>query len=145
LGRIAIMANNGLEIKGAGGSEGGIIQFIIGLAMMLGGGYLFLNSIHVMSSFGMGYGLYRMGGMNITSGMVLIPFMIGIAMVFYDSKNYFGWVLAIGSVLALVFGVIATTRFTLSGMSLFDLLMILVLFFGGLGLLLNSLRDPENA
>ncbi|HHO55856.1 MAG TPA: hypothetical protein ENK21_05660 [Trueperaceae bacterium] len=81
--------------------------------------------------------------MNITSGMVLIPFMIGIAMVFYDSKNYFGWVLAIGAVLALVLGVISSTRFTLSGMSLFDLLMILVLFFGGLGIFLNSLRNLE--
>ena len=139
------MANNGLQIKGAGGSEGGIIQFIIGLAMMIGGGYLFLNSIHVMSNFGMGRGLYRMGGMSITTGMVLIPFMIGIAMVFYDSKNYFGWVLAIGSVLALVLGVIASTRFTLSGMSLFDLLMILVLFFGGLGIFLNSLRNLEDS
>ncbi len=139
------MANNGLQIKGAGGSEGGIIQFIIGLAMMIGGGYLFLNSIHVMSNFGMGRGLYRMGGMSITTGMVLIPFMIGIALVFYDSKNYFGWVLAVGSVLALVLGVIASTRFSLSGMSLFDLLMILVLFFGGLGIFMNSLKNMDSS
>ena len=143
MGRIVIMANNGLHIDGAGGSQGGVIQFLIGLAMMVGGGFLFLNSIHVTSSFGMGYGLYRMGGMSITSGMVLIPFMFGIAMVFYNSKNYFGWVLAVGSVLALVFGVLASTRFTLNGMSAFDLLMILVLFFGGLGLFLNSLRNLE--
>jgi len=66
-------------------------------------------------------------------------------MVFYDSKNYFGWVLAVGSVLALVLGVIASTRFTLSGMSLFDLLMILVLFFGGLGIFMNSLKNMENS
>ena len=42
---------------------------------------------------------------------------------------------------ALVFGVLQNTTFSLSGLSLFDLIVILVLAFGGLGIFLASLRD----
>lgn len=129
--------------RGAGGTEGGIVQFILGLAMMIGGGYLFLDSIRVTSGFGLGGGLYRFGNFNLTSGMLLIPFMFGIAMVFYNRKNYLGWVLAAGSVLALVFGVLRSIRFEFTNMSAFDLLLILVLLAGGIGIFLNSLRNLD--
>ena len=128
---------------GAGGSRGGIMQFFLGLAMMIGGGYLFLDSIQIISGFGMGHRLYSFGGFNLTSGMVLIPFMIGVTMIFYSSRNYLGWLLATGSLIALTFGAIRSVQFALTGMSAFDLLTILVLFFGGLGLFLNSLRPIE--
>ena len=127
--------------KGAGGSSGGIMQFFIGLVMMIGGGYLFLDSIHVTSGFGRG--LYSFGGFQLTSGMLLIPFIFGIAIIFYNRKNYLGWLLMVGSVVALVFGVLRSVRFVMQGISAFDLILILVLFAGGLGLFLNSLRKLE--
>lgn len=129
--------------KGAGGSSGGIMQFFIGLVMMIGGGYLFLDSIHVTSGFGFGRGLYSFGGFQLTSGMLLIPFIFGIAIIFYNRKNYLGWLLMVGSVVALVFGVLRSVRFVMQGISAFDLILILVLFAGGLGLFLNSLRKLE--
>jgi hypothetical protein len=129
--------------RGAGGTDGGIVQFFVGLALMIGGGYLFLDSVQVTTGFGLGYGLYRFGNFNLTSGMLLIPFMAGIAMIFYNNRNYFGWVLAGGSLVALLFGVLRSINFVLRGMSAFDLLLILVLFAGGLGMFLNSLRKLE--
>ncbi|CAA0091159.1 Uncharacterised protein [BD1-7 clade bacterium] len=130
-------------MRGAGGTSGGIGQFFIGLFMLVAGGYLLLNSIVVRSSFGFGYRLYSYGGYGVTSGMVMFPFIIGIAMVFYNSRNPFGWILSLGSVAALVAGVISSIRFSMVGMSAFDLIMILVLGFGGLGLFLRSLRDID--
>lgn len=129
--------------RGAGGTEGGMVQFFIGLAMMIGGGYLFLDSVRVMSNFGFGRGIYSFGNFNLTSGMLLIPFMAGISMIFYNNKNYFGWVLAGGSLIALLFGVLRSINFVFNGMSAFDLIIILVLFAGGLGLFLNSLRSLD--
>ena len=38
-------------MKGAGGSSGGVGQFFIGLIMMIGGFYLFLNAISVSTNF----------------------------------------------------------------------------------------------
>ena len=127
--------------RGAGGSEGGLGRFLIGLAMMIGGGYLFLDSIMVVSGFRWGYGLYRFGGFQLTTGLLLIPFMFGIGFIFYQSKNPIGWILSGGSLLALVFGVIRSIQFNMVRMSAFNLLVILTLFFGGLGLFLSSLKD----
>ena len=81
------------------------------------------------------------GNYGISGGMVLIPLMFGIGMVFFNAKNIFGWILFIGSITALIFGVIASLHFSFATMSAFDLLVILVLAIGGLGLFLRSLRS----
>ena len=127
-------------MKGAGGTNGGEISFLVGLVMMCGGFYLLLSSIVVRAQFGIGYHLYSLGGFGITSGMVMIPFLFGVGMIFYNSRNLFGWLLAVGSLTALIFGVIASVNFSFRHMSAFDLIVILVLSFGGLGLFLRSLR-----
>ena len=126
---------------GAGGTSGGLGRFFIGLAMLIGGVYLLLNSISVYSHYGFGARLYSMRGIGVTSGMIMIPFMFGVGMMFYNSKNIFGWILAGGSLLALVFGVISSIQFTFQSMSAFDLIVILVLTAGGLGIFLSSLRS----
>ena len=126
--------------RGAGGSDGGTGTFLIGLIMMIGGGYMLLNGIIVRPNFGMGSRVFGIGGVPITSGMVLIPFMFGVGMIFYNSKNWIGWLLAGGSLVALIFGVIANMTLQFARMSAFDLIVILVLFVGGLGLFLRSLR-----
>ena len=128
-------------MRGAGGTDGGQAQFLVGLVMMCGGFYLLLNAIVVRSGFGLGYGLYSFGGFNVTSGMVMIPFIFGVGMIFYNAKNLLGWLLAGGSLIALVFGVIASVNFTFRSMTAFDLIVIFVLCFGGVGLFLNSLRQ----
>ena len=126
--------------RGAGGSDGGTGSFLIGLIMMIGGGYLLLNGIVVRPNFGIGSRVFGIGGVSITSGMVLIPFMFGVGMIFYNSRNWAGWILAVGSMVALVFGVIANMTLQLERMSAFDLIVILVLLVGGIGLFLRSLR-----
>ncbi len=135
-------------MKGAGGTSGGLGQFFIGLVMMCGGFYLLLNAISVNASFAMGarlYGISAFGGhYNITSGMIMLPFMFGIGLIFYNSKNILGWILAIGAITALIFGVIASIRFSFRAMSAFDLITILVLSIGGLGLFLRSLKSFDN-
>jgi len=136
-------------MRGAGGTSGGLGQFFIGFIMMCSGFYLLLNSINVTSSFGMGarlYGFSAMGGnYSITSGMIMFPFIFGVGLVFYNSKNVLGWLLAIGSIAALIFGVIASIRFNFRSMSAFDLITILVLAIGGLGLFLRSLKSFDDS
>lgn len=131
-------------MKGAGGTDGGIGQFFIGFIMMSAGTYMLLNAIRVTSHFGMGmrmYGFSAFGGQyGLTSGMIMIPFIFGIGFIFYNSRNPLGWLLSCGSLVAMVFGVISTIQFSFRTMTAFDLIVILVLAVGGLGLFLNSLR-----
>ena len=132
------------HVRGAGGSEGGVGRFFIGLTMMVGGGYLFFSSIHVTHQFSFGHSIFRVGGFSVTSGLVLVPFVFGIGLIFYNSKNILGWILAASSLVMLGFGVLARINFRFERMSAFSLMMILVLFIGGLGLMLSSLRKLDS-
>ena len=128
-----------MPYRGAGGTRGGEGAFFIGIAMMIAGGYLLLNGIVLRPSFGLGMVAFRLGGVPVTTGLILIPFIFGVGLIFYNGRNWLGWLLAIGSVIALVAGVLANIQLQFSAMSVFDLLVILVLLFGGLGLFLRSL------
>ena len=133
-----------MRVTGAGGTEGGIGRFLIGFIMMIAGGYLFLNSINVSSNIHLGYGFrHSFSSFNSfsTSGYVLLPFLFGICMVFYNAKNIIGWMLILTSTIMLIFGIITGLNFRITNMSSFMLISILVLLLGGIGLLLSSLRS----
>ena len=127
-------------MTGAGGTEGGIGRFFGGLAMLLVGFYLLLSSVRVTSGFGLGHTLFGVGGVGVTGGMILIPMLIGVGMIFYDRRGIFGWILAVGSFLAMLAGIIASVRFRLWNVSAFDLIVMVVLIAGGAGILLSALR-----
>lgn len=133
-----------MSVSGAGGTSGGIGSFFLGVCMMCGGFYLLLQSIVVSAPFSLGSSLYHVsamgGSIGITSGMLLIPLIFGIGFVFYNAKNPLGWLLFLGSLVAIIFGVLANLQLSFRQMSLFDLLVVLVLSFGGVGLFLRSLR-----
>jgi hypothetical protein len=128
-------------MNGAGGTSGGTGQFFLGLTMMCGGFYLLLNGIVVSSAFGWGTRLFGIGGVGITGGIILIPLIIGVGLIFYNARNVLGWLLAVGALAAMLFGVIASLSLSLRTMTAFELICILVLAFGGLGLFLRSLRN----
>jgi hypothetical protein len=134
-------------MKGAGGTNGGIITFFLGIVMFVLGLYLFLKNITIMNSFGMGTTLLSFGSghhFNITTGYILIPFVFGIGFIFYNSKNFIGWILTIGSLALLVFGMLSSFQFRWQSLSAFDTIIILVLLFGGLGLFIKSLAQSKS-
>ena len=126
--------------RGAGGTDGGIGSFLIGFIMICVGGYMLLNGIILRPQFGFRTAIFTLGGWPITSGMIFVPFIFGIGMIFYNGRNLIGWGLTIGSVAAMIFGVIASTQLQLRPMTAFELIVILVLLVGGIGLFLRSLR-----
>jgi len=129
--------------RGAGGTPGGSLSFMLGLIMACVGAYLLLDNIVVSHSWGLGMPLYRVGlggGFNVTGGALLVPFIFGVGWIFYDARAPWGWVLACGALVAIIFGVLMTLNISLRTMSLLNLLIILVLTVGGLGLFARSLR-----
>lgn len=125
-------------MKGAGGSEGGLGQFFVGLAMVIAGSYLFLQRVSVSS------GYWDFGGRN-AFGLSLIPLLVGIAMLFFNGKSVPGRLLTGGGFLIIVVGIIANMRVYFGPASLFDTLLILGLMAGGIGLVARSLRDIGSA
>jgi len=93
-----------------GGKEGGMVLFVCG-ALLLGLGlYLLLHSVHVVQhgagaiSRGLGGGR-RGGGMGETTsmGIIFVPFLIGVGVLFYDAtKKWAWWICGIGFAILLI-------------------------------------------
>jgi hypothetical protein len=117
------------------------VSFVLGLLMALSGGYLLLSHITVSHMFSFGYPLYHLPfgpRWGLTTGTMLIPLVAGIGFIFYNAKSMFGWVLAGGTLAAIVFGVLMSLTITMRAMSLLDMLLLLVLVGGGLGLVAKA-------
>lgn len=120
--------------RGAGGTSGGIFEFLSGLAMAIGGGYLFLNQVTVTSSF------WTMWGYN-AFGLTLLPLIFGIGLLFFNGRSKAGWLLTFGGAIIIAIGIIANLTVYWHSTSLFNTLIIFTLLAGGLGLVARSLKE----
>ena len=125
--------NERRKFEGPGGTPGGLGVFLCGLALAIAGGYLIMNQVQVASAY------WRWWGGN-TFGLTLIPLMIGIGLLFYNAKSIAGWVLAGAGVIIIFAGIIANLGIYFRQTSLFNVILMLTLFAGGLGLMARSLR-----
>ena len=128
------------KLRGAGGTSGGIGEFICGLAMMAIGGYMLANNIVVHS----GFWAWKMmfGGVQITAfGATLIPLCFGIFWLFFNGQSWVGWALTLGSLLCIFVGVLMTLDVHFKTVPIYVLIIMLVLLIGGLGLVARSLKE----
>lgn len=126
-------------MNGAGGTPGGVLNFIVGLAMILGG--LFTLASHITVGLGFGYTLYTWGGYGINAGSLLLVFMVGVGMLFFNGKSIIGWIVILASLGAILVGVIMNLRLHVTPMTLLDIVIIMVLIGGGFGLFIKSLKS----
>jgi hypothetical protein len=122
------------EMRGAGGTPGGLGEFLFGLAMAAGGGYLLMNQVTVSS------GAWQLWGYN-AFGLSLIPLLIGIGLLFFDGRSKAGWILTVFGALVIFLGILTNLTIFFRPTSLFGTMIILVLLVGGLGLVARSLRS----
>lgn len=122
------------EPVGAGGTPGGVGQFFVGLAMAAAGAYLILNQVQVTTSF-WHFGQY--GGF----GLTLIPLLAGTAFLFFNGKSIVGWLLVVVGATIILASILANMDIYFRQTSLFNTLVMFVLFAGGLGLVARSLKS----
>jgi hypothetical protein len=119
--------------RGAGGTPGGLVEFFVGVAMLLVGGYLFMQRLMVSSSRPTFWGA---GG----TGIALLLLLVGIGVLFFSGKSVLGWLLVgLGGVMIFI-GVITNLVVYLMPTSLLETILTLGLVFGGLGLVARGLR-----
>lgn len=122
------------KLTGAGGTPGGIPMFLIGFIMAVAGGYLLTNQVTVTS------GVWALWGYN-SFGLSLLPFIVGVLLLFFDGRSRLGWLLLIAGVVIILAGIIMNLRIYFQPTSLFNTLTMLFLLAGGIGLLARSLRS----
>ena len=106
--------------------------------MALAGGFILTNQIVVTNAFW----VYRLPfiGLQVSAfGVTLLLFILGIGIVFFNYRSVIGWLLTVGSILLILIGLITNLQIYFAPTSLFITVIMLVLLFGGIGLIVRSL------
>ncbi len=127
-------------MDGAGGTPGGVGQFFVGLICAVAGGWLLMNQVTV------GSGGWNLWGYN-SFGLSLIPFLLGVGVLFFNGKSMLGWLLLVSGLTIVLAGVLVNLNIYFRPTSLFNTLMMLGLLAAGIGLIARALRSalpPED-
>jgi uncharacterized protein len=124
------------KFVGAGGTPGGIGQFLAGILCAGIGVYLMLNQVQVTTSWG------HFWGFN-SFGLSLVPMLIGIGMLFFNGRSVVGWILTILGFGIILAGILMNMDIYFKPTSLYNTLFMLALLAAGLGLIARSLRAAK--
>ena len=83
-------------------------------------------------------GYWSFWGTN-SFGITLLPMLLGVAILFFNARSWAGWLLAGAGTVIIFAGILTSLEIFFRQTSLFNLLLMLVLFVGGLGLMGRSL------
>ena len=121
------------NVRGAGGTPGGIGEFLLGLGMAVAGAYMLTSRVTVSG------GYWTMWGYN-SFGLSLVPLIFGIGLLFFNGRSVAGWLLLFVGVVIIFAGVLMNLQIYFQQTSLFNTVVMLVLLAGGIGLVARSLR-----
>ncbi len=121
------------RLERPGGTRGGLGTFLLGLVMAAAGGYLILDQVQVTT------GYWHWWGRN-TFGLTLVPLLIGIGLLFNNGKSLVGRLLAAGGTVVILAGILTSMDVYFRPTSLYNTMIMLILFVGGLGLMARALR-----
>ena len=119
--------------RGAGGTSGGLGQFLVGTGMAVAGAYLLTSQVTVTS------GMWHLWGYD-TFGLSLVPLVFGVGILFFDGRSVAGWLLTFAGAVIILAGILMNLRIYFQPTSLFNTLVMLVLLAGGLGLVARAVR-----
>ncbi|MDX2030527.1 MAG: hypothetical protein SF339_07650 [Blastocatellia bacterium] len=122
------------NFRGAGGTPGGVGEFVLGLGLVIAGGYMFTRNVTVMS------GYWYIGEYN-AFGLALFPLLIGIGLLFFDARSLIARLFIFGGMVIIVTGIIANLNIYFQPTSLFNTVLMLGMLAAGIGLVARSLRS----
>jgi hypothetical protein len=137
------------------------LTFLLGGVLLSMGAFLFFNQVIVSSQsigsgrglyFGQGFGRFWGSGFGLSQGLgdsfglLIIPLVIGVCLLFALRNQRWGWFLVLASVAALAVGILQTLILRFQPTTLWNLLLMVALIGSGGGLMFRSLRgyDDDN-
>ena len=112
-----------------------LLQFVAGVIMLVVGLYILSQKVMVSST----YGFFSLWGGTFSSGLIMIPFIIGVVWMFVTGGSFASKVFTALSVLLIIVSIIVSTRIWLVRITMYEWVLILVLIFGGAGLVAKVL------
>ena len=116
-----------------------LMQFVAGVVMLAVGLFILSQKV-VVSSGWFGYGSsITFGGIRVNSGLIMVPFIIGIVWIFASGASFPSKLFTALSVILIVASIIMNTHIHMVTVSLYEWVIMLVLIFGGAGFVAKTL------
>jgi len=116
------------------------IEFYMGV-LLIASGLFFLLSKAIVHS---GFYAFSVGGLSLSSGLVVIPLMLGVVWLVNNPKSFWARLVTIVGSIFIIGSIIMNIRITFTTTSLFDYLVMILLIAGGIGLLLKANSMARN-
>lgn len=129
-----------MDMENVGGTPGGMRAFLLGLVMLVVGAYLLLHQVQVGGNYWHWSGF---GNYGTSFGITLIPLLFGIGILFFNGRSFAGRVLTYGGALVILAGIIVNLDIHFRQTTLWELLVMLVLIVGGIGLIVRAVMPME--
>jgi hypothetical protein len=128
--------------------QGDFVQFILGGALASGGAYALMNQVFLGSGF-RSVPRYPYGGYTLPlgtpgMGLLMIPLVIGVVLLFLDGYRRLSQVLIWGSAAALLVGVLNSLQMRMTTVTLWQLVVEIIMIAAGAGLMFRSLKGYED-
>lgn len=120
-----------------------LLQFFMGLILAGVGLFWVFKNVHVETGWlmGLGNGFFS----RIPTGVVTIPLIIGIVMLFFmERKRIFAWVVTVIGILIILLAIILSVQLRLERLQLYEYVLMFGFIAAGSGLLLKTLFRKRN-
>ena len=114
-----------------------LLTFFAGLLMFAGGVFMILQNVIVRTSWGTSF--YHIGSWNVPNGLIMLPVLIGIVMLFVMDRKIFGWIVFGLGILFILLTVIMSVSISWKTSNAYVFLLMFGLATAGGGMLMKVL------
>lgn len=115
-----------------------LVQFLAGIFMLGAGLYWFMSSVRVTT----GFGNFMIGSFQVGTGLVVVPFLVGIVMLFYNFDSILAKIITVLGIIIIIASIIMNTHFYFTSRNMYEYLLMLLFIFGGGTLVFKVLLMP---
>ena len=110
------------------------LEFYVGIVLIFAGLFFLLSKAVVRSS----WDTFSVGGINVSTRLIVIPLMFGVAWLFYNPKSFVAKLITVFGAIAIIGAIILSLRISFTTTSMFDYLIMILLIAAGAGSLLKA-------
>ncbi len=119
-----------------------LLTFFAGLLMFAGGVFMILQNVIVRTNWGTSF--YHIGSWNVPNGLIMLPVLIGIVMLFVMDRKIFGWIVFGLGILFILLTIIMSVSISWKTSNAYMFLIMFGLAAAGGGMLMKVLFSKND-
>ena len=113
------------------------IELLIGILLLVIGLFIFSKKVYIQNSFI----TFRIGSMDLSSGLVTLPLILGVVWQFYNPRSDKPKLLMLIGGIIIVVSILMSIKISFARTTLFDYLLMFGLIGAGAGIILRALQN----